>query len=604
MLRLALVCCGLFGNTPTDSTRADPPPASYEEARARFGSGSAGQVRLALWCEEHGLTAERLRHLARSVLTDPANVNARGLLGLVDDGKGRWVAPDEAAARAKEREGAALAEYNGRRERTPANADAQWKLALWCEQAGLAPEATAHLTAVTRLDPSRTAAWTRLGYVRHEGRWVPAEEAAAAKAEARAQADANGRWRTRLDRLKGYLGFKNAGRRDSAFDDLMAVTDPRAVPAVVSVFGRGDENAQSLAVRLLGGIEAPSSSRALADIAVFAESPAVRKAAAETLRRRDPKEFLDRLIARLNDPVKFDVKPVGGPGNMGTLTVEGDQFNVHRVYGVRAGLPNAQGPEAEKMQDELNTAAYSSRAQQADDVQALRGQSAAALKANDPVVLTLVGVLGWSAGPGRSDWDAWWNDQRGYVLAPRPGVNKPTISETIAPEHTPQPIGRYRFNPGSGYYIPNTDCFAAGTPVRTLDGPRAIESVKVGDRVLAQDPATGGLSFQPVVALFPTPQSETLRVTLDNETVVTTAIQRFWLARKGWVMARDLKPGDEVRTLGGLSKVAAVAADERRPVYNLEVARGHDYFAGTAGLLVHDHTVTEPVAQPFDAAGR
>ena len=44
-------------------------------------------------------------------------------------------------------------------------------------------------------------------------------------------------------------------------------------------------------------------------------------------------------------------------------------------------------------------------------------------------------------------------------------------------------------------------CFAAGTPVHTIDGPRAIDQLQVGDRVLSQDTTTGALSFQPVVAI-------------------------------------------------------------------------------------------------------
>ena len=32
------------------------------------------------------------------------------------------------------------------------------------------------------------------------------------------------------------------------------------------------------------------------------------------------------------DPLKYEVKPVGGPGSPGVLFVEGEQFNVARFY--------------------------------------------------------------------------------------------------------------------------------------------------------------------------------------------------------------------------------------------------------------------------------
>src|SRR5205807_2210695 len=106
--------------------------------------------------------------------------------GLVNDGRGRWRRPGEGAEASDE--GAALAEYNARRGRTPDTVAGHWALALWCEQQGLRPEALAHLTAVTRLDPNRVAPWKHLGFRLHGGRWESPEQIAAEKAEAEAQA--------------------------------------------------------------------------------------------------------------------------------------------------------------------------------------------------------------------------------------------------------------------------------------------------------------------------------------------------------------------------------------------------------------------------------
>src|SRR5205085_8011420 len=143
-------------------------------------------------------------------------------------------------------------------------------------------------------------------------------------------------------------------------------------------------------------------------------------------------------------------------------------------------------------------------------------------------------------------------------------------------------------------------CFAAGTRVLTLDGPRAIESIRVGDRVLSQDTTTGLLTFQPVVAVHRNDPQPTLRVTLDDETIVATGIHRFWKAGKGWTMARDLKAGDRLRVIGGTIEVRAIEADATQPVYNLDVAENRDFFAGTKDLLVHDFSFVQPVLAPFD----
>ena len=91
-------------------------------------------------------------------------------------------------------------------------------------------------------------------------------------------------------------------------------------------------------------------------------------------------------------------------------------------------------------------------------------------------------------------------------------------------------------------------CFAAGTPVHTVNGTRPIEAIQVGDQVLSQDAATGALSFQPVVFVHRNPPDKTLRIRLsDGDSVVCSVYHRFWRANLGWAQARELKPGDTLR---------------------------------------------------------
>src|SRR5262249_33278101 len=143
------------------------------------------------------------------------NAKARGLLGQVADA-GRWGRPEAVAERVKAdaARSAALAEYEARRAKTPRTADAQWKLALWCEENGLAPEAQAHLMMVVRHDPSPEAAWKRLGYRKVGGRWMTDAQIAAIKAEVEAQEQADRHWRPLLTKWKGRLDQKH--KRDAA----------------------------------------------------------------------------------------------------------------------------------------------------------------------------------------------------------------------------------------------------------------------------------------------------------------------------------------------------------------------------------------------------
>ena len=91
------------------------------------------------------------------------------------------------------------------RARTPDRAQDQWKLALWCEENGLKQQASADLYQVIRLDPSREAAWKRLGFKKIGGHWDKPERLAAVKAEAQQQHKANEHWRSLLAKWREAL---------------------------------------------------------------------------------------------------------------------------------------------------------------------------------------------------------------------------------------------------------------------------------------------------------------------------------------------------------------------------------------------------------------
>ena len=200
-------------------------------------------------------------------------------------------------------------------------------------------------------------------------------------------------------------------------------------------------------------------------------------------------------------------------------------------------------------------------------------------------------------GPEPESWRKWWTDQLGYVYQSSQPETKPTITEMVGlPDVSPTiPLPQIQFRT-------HTACFAAGTLVHTIDGPRAIDKIQVGDRVLSQNTSTGLLVFEPVVATHLSEPSSTLRLMIGGETIVATGIHRFWKAGKGWTMARELKPGDRLRMVGGVVAIDAIEADVTQPVYNLDVAVNRDFFVGKTGLLVHDFSFVQPVAVPFDRA--
>jgi hypothetical protein len=686
------------------------PRSAYQEAAARVGRDPDAHARLALWCEAHGLDAERAKHLGVAVVTNPAHALARGLLGLVQDG-GRWRRPEQVVEKNTSDPAriALLNEYRAKRAAAGDSADAQAKLGAWCEGKGLMAESRAHYAMALRVDPKREAIWKKLGYTKHEGQWRTEAQAAAIKAESRAQEEADRRWTKQLSTWKAMLG-QAEGRRKEAVAGLLTVDDPRAVPAILKVFAKDDP---ATAVRLLGQIDAAAASQALATAAVFAQSDEVRRAAAETLSQRDPREYAGVLIGLIRDPIRYEVRPVGGPGSPGELWIEGKKADLRRIYAPppppqvallpgdqfgydefglpvvrrlseyhepfgwhrkhwvdRSSIPGTNaflgvlaenpqiGPVAAQTigqsyrdvaprpiippgllpngailpgavgnllggpwlsdeeptwagrkvwvnQHELHIGQAMVAARQTvvaaqqrlrADVAEIESYNRSASTMNDRILPILSRAAGRDLGPKRDAWDDWLTDQVGYATLRSPQY-KPTLVQNV-PLSGPVPVPVT--SNVVGYYF-RMSCFAAGTPVWTADGLRPIETLEVGDLVLAQDTTTAVQSYQPVLVVHRNPPSPTLKVSFEGgDGVTASTYHRFWRAGKGWAMARELKPGDVLRTQAGLARVEGVTEEKVQPVYNLDVAAAHSFFVGVQGALVHDNSLPDTRLEPFD----
>jgi Pretoxin HINT domain len=703
VLLSAALILGVVVGDGADAKPSDLGP--YKAAAARAGHDPNAQVRLALWCEAHGLTSERLKHLSLAVLYDPTNTLARGLMGLVAY-RGKWAPPDQVTQVVQSdllRKGR-IQEYLQRRAKAPDRAEDQWKLALWCEQNDLKPQATAHFFRVLQLDPSRDAAWHHLGYKRIGGHWDKPERVAAAKAEAQEQHKADRHWKPILEKLVNGLSSKDKTRRAQSEQTLSNLDDARAVPMIWTVLVNSAPGAphQNVAVRLLGQIDSPGSSRALALLALSSRSAEVRRSATEVLRRRDPRDFASVLISLMRDPIRYEVRRINGPGSQGQLLVKQKDVNLKRLYspastpnvrlmpgdqvsldgnglpvvirelqylttpvafgntptaalpslfglsqpgnpaliagalthaGVPAALSQTLGdrlsrgtfmpvvqldvarstgtgaseainrqvdiPVGQMMLD-AERSAQAAAQQLANDVQAIESYNGPIVDMNQRVRQVLTDSVGMDQGTEKAAWDKWLVDLSGYGFAAASAYEPPTVVEQVpisyqpqaAPVIVDQPIAVVR---------QSHSCFGAGTMVRTLEGAVRIEKIRAGDLVLTQAPKTGELKYQPVVTAYHNPPNATLRIELGNETIVATGIHRFWKAGRGWVMARELKSGDALRTLEGIAVVKSVEKEQVQPVFNLQVADGESFFVGLAGVLAHDNSVVNPTPSPFDA---
>jgi hypothetical protein len=222
---------------------------------------------------------------------------------------------------------------------------------------------------------------------------------------------------------------------------------------------------------------------------------------------------------------------------------------------------------------------------QAQDIQSVENTNARIRELNDRVLPVAKILTGQDFGNDRDGWLGWWTDQLGYAYHAQKTQTKPTFTQEVVFSASP-PV--------------SSACFAVGTSVHTIEGLRSIESIQVGDRVLSQNTTTGALSFQPVLATHSNQPTATMKLRVGGDNLIATGIHRFWKVGQGWTMARDLKSGDMIRSIGATARVESVESDKVQPVYNLDVAENRNFFVGKQGCLVYDYSPVQPVLAPFD----
>ena len=151
-------------------------------------------------------------------------------------------------------------------------------------------------------------------------------------------------------------------------------------------------------------------------------------------------------------------------------------------------------------------------------------------------------------------------------------------------------------------------CFVAGTEVHTEEGKERIEEIEAGDRVWAEDPETGEKGIKTVVSTFERETDELVRVYAGGEEIITTAEHPFYVPKRGWTAAIELRAGDVLVNVNGeyviLEKIEHELLESPVKVYNFEVEDFHTYYVGDSGVLVHNMCSIKPISPKKINTGR
>jgi hypothetical protein len=165
-----------------------------------------------------------------------------------------------------------------------------------------------------------------------------------------------------------------------------------------------------------------------------------------------------------------------------------------------------------------------------------------------------------------------------------------------APHESPSEPAGSSGGGGCNSFVPGTKVLLAGGKTKN------IEDVKVGDKVVATDPATGKTRLEPVIAAFGgIVYTNLVQITVDTDgkhghhTGIITATEhhKFWdPAHHHWTRADHLTQGAALRTTSGapVKVIRATYVPGHPTVRDLTIASLHTYYveAGTTPVLVHN----------------
>ena len=139
-------------------------------------------------------------------------------------------------------------------------------------------------------------------------------------------------------------------------------------------------------------------------------------------------------------------------------------------------------------------------------------------------------------------------------------------------------------------------CFVKGTKVKTENGFKNIEDIKIGDKVYSYNLNNNSLELKKVLNTIKSNTIDTYKVTIGGKTVEMSPKHQLYIIDKGWVRAYNLNVNDKLLDVNGkqvsISKIEYIKYDSPIDTYNLTIEGNNNYFVTDIQVLVHNASPT------------
>jgi hypothetical protein len=560
---------------------------------------AAQLVQKALMAEADGKPDVRANLLQEALTVAPDFAPAHWQSGEILS-RDQWTSIDDAAK--QDAHSAKLDEYRKLRDAAGATVDEQLNLARWCEKAGLKDQQRAHLMFALQLQPKNKEAISKLGLVRYRGQLVPAKQLDEIKAEEKQSQTESKEWKARIDGWRQVLQDRPKSAHEDVLNQIRAVRDPAAIHLLERDLAHSGEDAYLAVVEALASMPQQAATDVLIRAALFSPYEHVSRNAIYALRSRSLFGYVPLLIAKLQAPIKveYDVLNFDSQNFTHELLLSqeyADHEDVRLDFSsttntsplVTVGQGNQIAPASPDM-SAMRTLAVAAQQRQNVNVvlNAVQQTNDQTAKSNAALTTLLSDTTGQQLGNDAVAWWEWWYDYNGYY---RPDEMPTNYSGSATNNYYSNPRYQYAYTHSPA---DRCECFVAGTSVWTTGGQMPIESVKVGELVLAQDPKSGELAYKPVIYLTTRPKTPLIEAHLGNTVILASRGHPFWVDGLGWQMAKELKAGQWLHTANGPVQIDSAEPSDEAVCYNLVVADFHDYFVSDAKVLVHDNLLRGP----------
>jgi hypothetical protein len=533
------------------------------------------------------------------LVQSPDLTSARWLAGYISSGK-EWLPFDQIPARSDGND--ALQEYRVRRGTEELKLDDHLELANWCEKHRLPDQARAHLVAVVSEQPQRAEIWKRLGYKLVDGRWMTADEERELEQRWQQRNRDLKKWRPKAANLAKRLSSATGDTATVARQELLEIHDVSASPALEEALTTSTPELALEFIKWAKGIDRVETTLALTRQAIIAPNALVRQQANDSLREHSMLHYVPAMLDSFVSPLESSVY-FTGPARIGQ-PVFVHQFRRELRNSIQIstrtlvlGPPRSvvdQSAFTRDLRDAQNRALANLGLQRtsedlnrrAEEISRSGAEVADASNELAAGINTRVSMALRAATKQNlvspSEWQTWWREQH-LDIGPQSEKRVVPVVEISEFEVLEPPI-----------LVRVHSCLPAGTPVYTELGPQPIESLRLGDRVLSKDVDTGELAYRPILKTTVRKPQPLVKLSSEQETIQSTNGHHFFVSGRGWVMARDLKPGDRFHGIYGTVTLTDVSPGDTSPVYNLVVDRANTYFVGKSLVLSHDVTTPSP----------